>query len=300
MSPRASLSASRSNGSSLVRERPRAPRALASRAARRLVLGATSAIVLAASTASAGPAAITQARGSFPGGPHFVLSCGFSHRNNDDAIVFPGHPGHSHNHTYIGNFSVDSGTTPTSLLGGRTSCEFEADSSAYWAPTLYAGRRAVIPIAGFVYYVKRTSTDVAPHPAGLKMIAGNAAARRPQRKEIAAWSCGELGGRPRFAVIPSCARNYLVQVQITFPNCWNGTTSDSPDHRRHMAYASAGRCPVSHPVALPTVVLILLYPELSGRAEVASGRFGIHADFMNGWDQATLGELVAELNQQRD
>jgi hypothetical protein len=262
-----------------------------------LFVGSLSAIVLALSAPSAGPAAIVQAREPFPGGPHFVLGCGFSHRNNDDPIVFPGHPGHSHNHTYIGNFSVDSGTTPASLLGGRTSCEFDADSSAYWAPTLYAGRRAVVPIAGFVYYVKRTSTDVVPHPAGLEMIAGNAAARGPQRKEIAAWSCAELGGGPRFAVIPACARNHLVQVQITFPSCWNGTATDSPDHKRHMAYASAGRCPASHPVALPTVVLILLYPELRGHAEVASGRFGIHADFMNGWDQATLATLVAELNR---
>ena len=293
MSSRAPLSASRSHGTSLLLERASAPRAVASRVARWLGL---SAIVLAISAPSAGPAAVTQARMAFPGGPHFVLSCGFSHRNNDDPIVFPGQPGLSHNHTFIGNFSVDSSTTQTSLLGGRTSCEFEADSSAYWAPTLFAGRRAIVPIAGFAYYIKRTSTDVVPHPVGLKMIAGNAAARRPQPNEVAAWSCGELGRGPRFAVIPSCARNHLVQVQITFPSCWNGTTSDSSDHKRHMAYASAGRCPASHPVALPTLVLILLYPELRGQAQVASGRFGIHADFMNGWHQPTLRELVGELN----
>ena len=225
-----------------------------------------------------------------------MLSCGFSHRNNDDPIVFPGHAGHSHNHTYVGNFSVDSSTTPSALLGGKTSCELDADSSAYWAPTLYARGRAVLPIAGFVYYVKRTSTTVAPHPAGLKIIAGNSAARRAQRSEIAAWSCGELGGRPRFPVIPACARSELVQVQITFPNCWNGTSLDSPDHKRHMAYALSGRCPSSHPVAVPTIVLILLYPEVRGRAQVASGRFAIHADFMNGWDQPTLAQLVAQLN----
>jgi Domain of unknown function (DUF1996) len=211
---------------------------------------------------------------------------------------FPGEPGRSHNHSYVGNFSVDASTQPGALLGGRTSCDFDADSSAYWAPTLFVGRRSVLPLAGFAYYVKRTSSDVVAHPGGLKMIAGNAAALRPQSTSIAAWSCGELGGGRKFATIPACARNHLLQAQITFPNCWQGTTLDSPNHKLHMAYASAGRCPASHPIALPTLVLILLYPEVPVQAQVASGRFGIHADFMNGWNQEILARLVTALNRE--
>jgi hypothetical protein len=233
----------------------------------------------------------------FPGGPHFVLECSFTHRNNDDAIVFPGEPGRSHNHTYVGNFSVDASTQPGSLLGGRTSCDFDADSSAYWAPTLYVGRRSVLPLGGFVYYIKRTSSDVVAHPPGLKMIAGNAAALRPQPTSIAGWSCAELGRGRKFATIPACARNHLLQLQITFPNCWQGTSLDSPNHKLHMAYASAGTCPASRPIALPTLVLILVYPEVPVQAQVASGRLGIHADFMNGWNQDALARLVAALNR---
>jgi uncharacterized protein DUF1996 len=245
----------------------------------------------------AAPAAVARTvAAGFPGGPHFVVSCGFSHRNNDDAIVFSGKPGLSHNHTYIGNFAVDASTTPSSLVGGRSTCDFEADASAYWAPTLYVGRRALLPLAGFAYYVKRTATPVAAIPAGLKMVAGNSKARRSQPTQIAAWSCSELGGGPRFATVPACARNHLVQLQITFPNCWNGTAVDSPDHRRHMAYSSARECPTSHPIAVPTLVLILLYPETMPQAQVSSGRFAIHGDFMNGWDQRTLETLVAALN----
>ena len=45
-------------------------------------------------------------------------------------------------------------------------------------------------------------------------------------------------------------------------------------------------------------VLILMYPEVRGHAQVASGNFAIHADFMNGWNQATLQTLVAQLNQE--
>jgi Domain of unknown function (DUF1996) len=63
-----------------------------------------------------------------------------------------------------------------------------------------------------------------------------------------------------------------------------------------MAYSVAGRCPASHPIAVPTIILILLYPEVPARAELSSGRFATHADFMNGWDQTALASLVASIN----
>ena len=40
------------------------------------------------------------------------------------------------------------------------------------------------------------------------------------------------------------------------------------------------------PVALPTIVLIVLYPPVPRGSQVASGGLAAHADFMNGWDQA--------------
>ena len=113
----------------------------------------------------------------FPGGRYFVVGCGFSHRNNDDAIALAGKPGTSHNHTYVGNLAVDAATTPESLLGGATSCGDAGDSSAYWVPTLYAGRRPLRPLVATIYYVRRTSGPVRALPAGLKMIAGRPARR---------------------------------------------------------------------------------------------------------------------------
>ena len=64
-----------------------------------------------------------------------------------------------------------------------------------------------------------------------------------------------------------------------------------------MAYAVGGTCPRTHPVALPSLVLIFLYPSTGlVRPLQASGRFGAHADFVNGWDQEQLEALVAALN----
>jgi hypothetical protein len=232
----------------------------------------------------------------FPGGPYFALGCGFSHRNNDDPIVFAGQPGRSHNHTFVGNRFVDAESTPGSLLGGTTTCENTADSSAYWFPTLYIGDDAVHPLTSIVYYVKRTVENVAPMPAGLKMVAGNADARTRQPKATVAWSCGGVGGKPRYYAIRACNHDRLLQLQVNFPNCWNGRTLDSPDHKRHMAYARDGRCPASHPTAVPTIALIVLYPPMPADARVSSGKLGAHADFINGWDQNAFAKLVAGLN----
>jgi Domain of unknown function (DUF1996) len=255
------------------------------------VAGLSATRLPAASTVTA---AARQTSPNFPNGPYYAIVCGFSHRNNDDPIVFPDQPGKSHNHTYIGNRSVSAETTPASLPGGRSSCESEFDSSAYWMPTLYVGQNDIAPLASIVYYVNRSRERIVAPPAGLMMIAGNADAKTRQSKGIVSWSCGAVGGKPRFYTIPACTEDQMLQLQAAFPNCWDGRRLDSADHKQHMKYASRGLCPASHPVALPQLILIVLYPPVPLGSQVASGRFAAHADFMNGWDQAELERLVAE------
>jgi hypothetical protein len=249
---------------------------------------------LAATGLTAAPRAPLQLAPSFPGGPYYALACAFSHRNNDDPVVFPGQPGRSHNHTYIGNRSVNAATTTLSLVGGRSTCESEFDSSAYWMPTLFVGADDVTPLTSIVYYVNRSREKIVAPPQGLVMIAGNADAKSRQPKGIVSWSCGAVGAKPRFHTIPACREDQMLQLQTHFPNCWDGRRLDSLDHKQHMRYARQGLCPTSHPVAVPQLILIVLYPPVPKGAQVASGKFGAHADFMNGWDQAELERLVAE------
>src|SRR5690606_1069321 len=86
-----------------------------------------------------------------------------------------------------------------------------------------------------------------------------------------------------------------LALRVTFPDCWDGEHLDSDDHRSHMALSQGGRCPGSHPVAVPQLVLDIHYP-VSGDAVVAlaSGSpYSAHADFFNGWDQAALEREVA-------
>jgi hypothetical protein len=260
-----------------------------------VLLAALSSVALGSTSRSAASEAAAQRpSASFPGGRYFNVACGFSHRNNDDPILFPGAPGRSHNHTFIGNRNVDASTTPDSLVDGSSTCG-ELDSSTYWVPTLYEGPEPSTPLAAVLYYTRHTSGPIVAFPPGLKMIAGNALARRPQPKGIVSWSCGGSTGK-RFAAVPVCSEESALVFNVRFPNCWNGKATDSANHKSHTAYSAAGACPASHPVRLPTISLVLIYSPTSRFAQPASGKFAGHADFMNGWDQKVLARLVSGIN----
>ena len=225
---------------------------------------------------------------------YFAVACGFSHRNQDDPIVYPRERGRSHDHTYFGNSSTNAFSTPASLrAAGRTTCRLPADTAAYWAPTLLIGGRAVEPLGAVVYYVRRTFARVQLFPAGLKVIAGDAAAQRPQSRRVTFWSCGE---RDASSTVPTCPayRGSSLRLTVNFPNCWDGRRLDSADHNSHMAYSSRGRCPSSHRAEVPAISVVIYYGVAGGRtAELASGGdFSGHADFVNAWDQRTLAALV--------
>ena len=186
-------------------------------------------------------------------------------------------------------------STPATLRGGQTTCDLEADSSTYWTPTLYEAAEPVPPLAAILYYTRHTTGPIVSMPDGLKMIAGDVNARRPQQKSVVSWSCGG-GAAKRFVIVQQCSEESALVLNVRFPNCWNGRATDSADHKRHMTYSSAGTCPASHPARLPTISLALIYPSTSRHARLSSGKFAAHADFMNGWDDNVLSRLVAALN----
>jgi hypothetical protein len=147
------------------------------------------------------------------GGGYFAVACGFSHRNQDDPIVHPRHRGRSHDHTYFGNTSTSAASTPASLRSaGQTTCNLAADTAAYWAPTLFRDGRAVEPLGAVVVYARRTFDAVDPFPAGLKVIAGNAAARTAQSRRVTYWSCGDKSGE-RSATVPTCPAGKLTHAR---------------------------------------------------------------------------------------
>lgn len=252
-------------------------------------------------TASAAAAAllIAPASQAFPGllTGSFRSGCEFSHALQDDPIVSPGQPGTSHLHDFFGNVTTDSGSTYESLRAGGTTCDRKQDTAAYWAPALYQDGQRIRPGQLGAYYrgASKDSSQLRAMPADLRMIAGNAHNTDPANS-VATWTC-----EPGRLVDPvqGCPPGSHLQVNLPFPDCWDGVHLDSADHKSHMAYAkqTAGprTCPASHPVAVPMLVLEITYPGAQGGSgwSLASGPpASFHADFLNAWDQRTLENLI--------
>ena len=266
--------------------------------------------------AVAAAAGAVQAGSASPGGGgasyFFASTCSFSHRGWDDPIVFPGKPGLSHNHSFVGNVSTNAFSTLSSLRAHTTTCTPRADAAAYWAPTLLVNFKPVLPLGATIYYRRLTRSPVRAFPPGLRMVGGNSHARRPQSLKVTYWDCElvkttEYGpdarqpaaaqpasGTAASSRVPSCPPTTKLELHVNFPDCWNGHSLDSPDHKSHMAYSVDGRCPPSHPVAVPALSVVYRYePPDPGEVLLSSGgQQSGHADFINAWDQQVLARLV--------
>jgi hypothetical protein len=220
-----------------------------------------------------------------------VAECPFSHRAPDDPIVYPRMPGASHSHDFFGNRSTDSRSTARRLRRRGTTCGPPADRSAYWAPTLSDRSGPLRPRRARFYYVvvSEEAESVRPHPLGLRIIAGNEHRRETAVRPRYGWRC--TGTTVTHAAeIPRCARGQALELRLRFPDCWDGRALDSRDHRSHMAYGSAGRCPGSHPVAVPQLRFQIRYRVRAGRRlTLSSGpTWTTHGDFINAWEPAEL------------
>jgi Domain of unknown function (DUF1996) len=227
-------------------------------------------------------------------GVEFVHNCRFTHTAPDDPIVFPGKPGISHLHTFVGNRTTNAFSTYASFRLGRTTCARTADRSAYWAPALYQGSKLILPTLATIYYRRFTLAPVYPFPNGLRMIAGDSGATSAQRMRVTYWDCGFLSPVPHSAHVLTCPRGESLHLNIQFPSCWDGRHLVSPDHKSHMAYMWKGKCPASHPVPVPALATLFSYPIRGGKGLWLSsgGLYSGHADFINAWDPNALRKLV--------
>ncbi len=256
---------------------------------------ATAAVVVSAVQASSRAGAPATSMRDLSG-VNFVSGCGFSHRGPDDPIVYPGQPGRSHDHSFVGNVSTNAFSTLGSLRGVASTCRRLGDTAGYWMPTLLVDSQPVAPTAATIYY--RRSTLAAPQafPAGLKIVAGSALAIGTQNLRVVFWNCGVGGGVRPSSLPPTCANttNDSLRLHVTFPSCWDGRTLDSLDHKSHMAYPTRGLCPASHPVPVPAITLIYRYPTTGGPLTALASGSALtgHADFFNAWNQGELSRLV--------
>lgn len=224
----------------------------------------------------------------------FHVFCTFSHAASDDPIVHPGAPGTSHLHDFFGNVSTDAFSTFASMRAAGTSCNFGPDNAGYWIPALIApGGAVVTPQHITVYYIGAPET-VTPPPSDLRIVAGGDTSNLN-----AGYTCGE--GQPTSPVTFACGGGLDMKGVIVFPSCWDGSNTDSADHRSHVVYPIGGSCPKSYPVRIPRIGIHISYGLTDGTgyylsSDMASGTSdgrSLHADFWNTWDQPTLEQEVA-------
>ncbi len=258
-----------------------------------LTSGVAGALILSALPAQAQPGDRGGNGGNGGNGGGFAVSCGFSHSASADPIVMPGHAGMSHLHEFFGNTTTNEKSTGASLLAGSTTCDDRQDLSAYWVPALFQNGVRVAPVGVRVRYEGRGG-GVTAFPAGFMAVSG-------RTDQTAAWGCATAGQRPvlssSVATVPVCSGAAQLVAQITFPQCWDGSSLDTANHISHLAFATemAGQapiCPAGHPVQVPKVVLEVRYPgAATGGAGVtlSSGAAStLHADIFEAWTGTSL------------
>ncbi len=230
----------------------------------------------------------------------FQADCTINRVAHDDPIVFPRQPGVSHMHTFMGG-RANAFSTTGKLTSASTSCSVPADHSGYWFPAMYLGNRLIKAQGPQIVYYKagiRAYNTIRAFPGGLRFVVGSPAATEYQfehRSGASGWSCGNSYDNWDFPA--SCPGGSKLIVRYQAPSCWDGRHLDKPDHKSQMAYPVDGRCPSSHPVALPMLEFKIAYPvfgDLSG-LRLSSGRgYSWHADFFASWNMTTEEALVTQ------
>jgi hypothetical protein len=235
----------------------------------------------------------------------------------NDPIVFPGQPGISHLHTFVGNTGTNANSTSASIAntGNSTCAGGTLNRSSYWFPSMIDTTDGT-PIApdGFLVYYKTgyggvKPADVKAVPAGLRFISGDSKATVPDDWSGAGrFSCvgGDVGVGWQRSIPANCQQYNSLIMEVNFPQCWDGVNLDSPDHKSHMANATGTGCPSTHPVALPSISFNIFF-DLSkvklanmknwrlssdNYPSTSPGGYSAHGDYVMGWDPATMAKII--------
>ena len=252
----------------------------------------------------------------------FRFLCGPGQVSYDDPIVYPGQPGAAHLHQWFGNLCADAHSTYASLRkSGESTCMNELNRSAYWMPALLDGRGHVVrPNLVSIYYKRRPTNDPwwkgraepTDLPNGLRYIfeydMNRVASGRPQDTTFQ-WACikgwSPIAGGTMDEALAKCEPGMKLAVTGHSEMCWDGVNLDSPDHRSHMSKMVGGKCPRSHPKALPVFTLSAQWticPEdrpslfhLSSDTMLPGFKLGdkrrgstFHGDWFGAWEDETL------------
>ncbi|WWC98914.1 hypothetical protein V866_005808 [Kwoniella sp. B9012] len=228
----------------------------------------------------------------------------------------------SHLHRIVGGSAFGANYNYDEYNGASCStAAVQADKSNYWMPQLFWRENSTyVPLkAGtrFYYFLHRNKPDepVRAFPPGLRMLTGNLNAKSYAETGLPTGAInficlknhfstpnGDTGG-PDFNFDIDCPQGLVTTVR--FPTCWDGVNLYKADgsHMKYTDNLQFGVCPASHPVRIPGIMLEYTWQTYAYRPGVplrnkliwANGDttgFGLHADFVNGWDTNVLEKAL--------
>ncbi len=192
--------------------------------------------------------------------------------------------------------------TPVSENTGNV----EENKSMYWHPTVYKYDKNTgtykrdIMAQSSAYYVWDTGQTTA-FPNGFQMISGFDIAKSQAIAEcVNPQDCeGDCYTENNFFPSSKCDE---LEVSMRMPECWDGVSlSSPPSHTDHVAYAVDGDCPQSHPVKVPQIHLFFRIMPYDGGWHTFADDSGVfHADYVSGWDEGFLQNLLDNCNNEGD
>ena len=191
-----------------------------------------------------------------------------------------------------------------SLLVGTDVSELtgnvEENKSMYWHPTVYKYDRSTdtytrdVMAQSSAYYVWETGATTA-FPNGFQMISGFDTDKSGATAEcVNEQPCdsGDCYTESTFFPATKCDE---LEVSMRMPSCWDGVQINSPpDHTSHVTYADEeDECPPSHPIKVPEIHLFFrIMPYDGGWHTFSDGSSVFHADYVSGWDQDFLQNVL--------
>lgn len=230
-----------------------------------------------------------------------------SHWAYDDPIVYPGQPGASHLHEFIGNTEANAFSTYQSLResGDGTTEGGPLNRSSYWGPALIDGNGMIVcPDRTDIYYkqLPNDSPRVLPGqtmvnvPAGLKMLMGNAYPNAGLSHVH--WKLLRGNGYVKVndkveqpdltGLLPLAQPGDTLIGIISAPSWWDGVHIDSPDHISHLSYEHSEEFPFGIPVFTLLRTWSVLDGDIPATWHLSSdmGRpagSSSHADYFEAW-----------------
>ncbi|WP_338695877.1 DUF1996 domain-containing protein [Streptomyces sp. Q6] len=259
----------------------------------------------------------------------FTTKCGRNANgkfNPDNVIVAPGvSNGAHHMHDYVGNQANDAFASDDDLADGDTTCRNQGDKSTYYWPVLRlqngndendvdadgGGKDQNVgeiqtPSSVTLKFDGNPTSKVVAMPRFLRIITGDAKSfTNGPTNANASWSCTGFENRQLKDKYPICPDGSKVVRSFRFQSCWDGTNTDSANHRTHVAFEDprTGACPQGFK-AIPQLVQRIVYdvPPGPGFAvdsfpEQLHKPVTDHGDFINVFDDRLMRRVASCINR---